>query len=126
MAGPEIERLASLVVWRGFGFCWLAIFMTMTGLLFDLSLACRIGALLSIALAGALQVRAETYHRIRRITETEVWILLDEGIRPSKEVARRLIVAAMQVELREKALYAAVIGGGLFAISFLLRLLLPV
>lgn len=125
MPGPEIERLASLVVWRGFGFCWLAIAMTMSGLLFDLSLACRIGALLAMALAGALQFRAETYHRIRRITETEVWILLDERIRPTKEVARGLIIAAMQVELREKALYAGVMGGGLFAISFLLRLMLP-
>ena len=125
MLGAEIERLASLVVWRGFGFCWLAIAMTMAGLLFDLSLACRIGALLSVVLAAALQLRAETYHRIRRITETEVWILLDEGLRPSKEVARGLIVAAMRVELREKALYAAVMGGGLFAISFVLRLLLP-
>lgn len=121
---PEIERLASLVVWRGFGFCWLAIFMAMSGLLFDLALACRIGALLSVGLALVLQVRAETYHRIRRISETEVWILLDKRLRPSQEVARRLIVPAMRLELREKALYAAVMGAGLFVVSFALRLLL--
>lgn len=122
---PEIERLASLVVWRGFGFCWLAIFMAMSGLVFDLSLASRIGALLAIGLALALQFRAETYHRIKRITETEVWILLDERLRPSKDLARHLIVPAMQLELREKALYAAVMGAGLFAVSLALRLLLP-
>lgn len=121
----EIERLASLVVWRGFGFCWLAIAMTMLGLLFDLSLACRIGALLAITLAVALQLRAETYHRVRRITETEVWILLDERIRPPKEVARRLIVPAMRLELREKALYAAVMAATLLGMSLMLRLLLP-
>lgn len=121
---PEIERLASIVVWRGFGFCWLAIFMAMSGLLFDLALACRIGALLAVALALALQARAETYHRIRRITETEVWILLDERRRPSKALARRLIVPAMRLELREKALYAAVMGAGMFAVSLVLRLVL--
>lgn len=121
---PEIERLAAVVVWRAFGFCWLAITMAMSGLLFDLSLACRIGALLAIALALVLQVRAETYHRIRRIDETEVWILLDERRRPPKPVARRLIVPAMRLELRQKALYAAVLAAGLFAVSLLLRLVL--
>ena len=121
---PEIERLASLVVWRGFGFSWLAIGMAMSGLLFDLSLACRVGALLAIGLALALELRARTYHRIKRISETEVWILLDESLRPPKAVAHRLIVAAMRVELREKALYAAVMAGALFIVSLALRLLL--
>ncbi len=99
--------------------------MTMSGLLFDLSLACRMGAFFALALAFALQVRAVTYHRIKRIDETEVWILLDESLRPPKEAARRLIVQAMRVELTEKALYAAVLGAGLFAVSLLIRLLLP-
>lgn len=121
---PEIERLAAMVVWRGFGFCWLAITMSMSGLLFDVSLACRIGALLAIGLALFLQLRAETYHRIKRIDETEVWILLDESLRPPKAVARRLIVPAMRLELREKALYAAVMAAGLFVASLALRLLL--
>lgn len=121
----EIERLASFVVWRAFGFSWLAITMAMSGLLFDLSLACRMGALLAIGLALVLQFRAETYPRIRRIDETEVWILLDEHLRPPKALARRLIVPAMQLELRRKALYAAVMGAVLFAASLTLRLLLP-
>ena len=120
---PEIERLASFVVWRAFGFCWLAIGTAMSGLLFDLSLASRMGALMAVMLALVLQLRAETYHRIRRIDDSEVWILLDERARPSKEMARALIVPAMRHELREKALYAAVISGGLFAISLILRLL---
>jgi len=120
----QIRRLASAVVWRGFGFCWLAIAAAMSGLIFDLSLACRVGALLGIVVALVLQLKAETYHRIRRISETEVWILLAEEVRPSKEVARGLIVAAMRDELREKALYSAVMGGGLFMISFALRMLL--
>ncbi len=122
---PEIERLAALVVWRAFGFCWLAVGTAMSGLLFDLSLACRTGALFALAIALAFQLRAATYHRIRRITETEVWILLDERLRPSKATARGLIVRAMRLELTEKALYAAVAGAGLFAVSLLLRLFLP-
>jgi len=120
----QIRKLASVVVWRGFGFCWLAIAAAMSGLVFDLSLACRIGALLGMAVALALQLRAETYHRIKRIDSTEVWILMPEEARPSKEQARALIVAAMRDELREKALYSAVMGGGLLLISFTLRVLL--
>jgi hypothetical protein len=121
----QIERLASIVVWRGFGFSWLAIAMAMAGLLFDLSLACRIGALLALVVALLFEFRAATYHRIRRITECEVWIMLDEAARPPKEIARRIIVPAMRSELHEKALYSAVMGGLLFALSLALRLMLP-
>ena len=77
-----------------------------------------------IGSALALQFKAETYHRIKRISESEVWILLGKEGRPSRDLARRLIVPAMRDELREKALYAAVVGGGLFLISFILRMLL--
>ena len=118
----KIDRLASMVVWRGFGFAWLAIATAMSGLIFDLALAFRVGALLALVLALAMQFKAETYHRIKRITETEVWILLGEEGRPPKALARRLIVPAMRSELREKALYSAVMGVGMFLISFALRL----
>ena len=119
----QIERLASIVVWRGFGFCWLAIATAMSGLLFDVPLACRVGALLGLLVALVLQFKAMTYHRIRRINETEVWIMLDEGARPAREVAHRMIVTAMSLELHEKALYSATLGGGLFLISLVLRML---
>jgi hypothetical protein len=121
----RIRRLASIVVWRGFGFSWLAIAAAMSGLVFDLSLACRVGAILAIAVALAFEFRAGTYHRIKRITETEVWILLGDEGRPPKELAREMIVPAMRDELHEKALYSAVMGGALFAISLVLRLLMP-
>jgi hypothetical protein len=120
----NIDRLASIVVWRGFGFSWLAIAAAMSGMIFDLSLACRVGSILALVLALVMQFKAETYHRIRYINESEVWILLGEGARPSKEIARQLIVPAMRDELREKALYSAVMGGGLFLISLALRLLM--
>jgi len=120
----RINQLASIVVWRGFGFCWLAIATAMSGLLFDLALACRVGAVLGFMVALAMQFRAETYHRIKRINDTEVWILLGEDGRPSKEMARQLIVPAMRDELREKALYSAVMGGGLFVISVIVRVFL--
>jgi hypothetical protein len=120
----KINRLAAIVVWRGFGFSWLAICAAMSGLIFDLALACRIGALLALVVALAMELSAETYHRIKRIDECEVWIMLGEDGRPSKELARQLIIPAMRDELREKALYSAVMGGGLFAISVVLRVLL--
>lgn len=118
----RIDKLASIVVWRGFGFCWLAIATAMSGLVFDLALAFRVGALLAVILAVVLQYRADTYHRIRRIDESEVWILLPEADRPPREQARSVIVAAMRSQLREKALYAAVIASVFLAAALLLRL----
>jgi len=120
----RINRLAAIVVWRGFGFSWLAICTAMSGLIFDLALACRVGALLAFVLALVMQFKAETYHRIRRIDESEVWVMLGEEGRPPKDMARQLIVPAMRDELREKALYSAVMGGSLFLISFVLRIFL--
>ncbi|HSF94506.1 MAG TPA: hypothetical protein VLA52_05720 [Thermohalobaculum sp.] len=121
----QIERLASLVVWRGFGFSWLAIAMAMSGLVFDLSLACRIGSLMALVVALIFEMKAATYHRIKRISECEVWIMLADDARPPIEIARRIIVPAMRDQLREKALYSAVMGGGLFVISLMLRIFLP-
>ena len=118
----DINRLASIVVWRGFGFAWLAIGTAMAGLVFDLTLATLIGAGLGMVLAVILQIRAETYHRVRRITECEVWILLADDQRPALDTARQLIVPAMRTELREKALYSAVMGAALLAISLILRI----
>lgn len=118
----QIRRLAAVVVWRGFGFAWLAIATAMSGLVFDLALACRIGALGGMIVALALELRAHLYPRIRRITATEVWILLPEADRPPREIARQLIIGAMREELRDKALLSAVMGGGLFLMSLALRL----
>jgi hypothetical protein len=120
----EINKMASVVVWRGFGFCWLAIAAAMSGMIFDLSLACRVGAFLALVLALLMQLKAATYHRVRYIKETEVWIMLREEARPSQEIARRFIVPAMRDELHEKALYSAVMGSGLFLISLALGLLM--
>ena len=119
----RIRRLAAIVVWRGFGFSWLAIGTAMSGLLADLVLASRVGALGGLTLALALEARARTYHRIRRITETEVWNLLSEDERPVRPVARRLIITAMRDELREKALLSAVMGTGLLLVSLSLSVL---
>lgn len=119
----EINRLASVVVWRGFGFSWLGIATAMSGLIFDLALAGRVGAILALVLALALQIKAETYHRIRYIKESEVWIMLANDTRPPEHIARRLIVPAMRDQLREKALYSALMAAALLLISFVLRLL---
>jgi len=85
----KINRLAPMVVWKGFGFFWVAICTAMSGLIFDLALACRVGALLALVVAAAMQYMAETYHRVKRISETEIWILLALEERPSKETARK-------------------------------------
>lgn len=117
----RIRSLAKLSVLRACGFACLAIGVAMAGLAFDPAFAFRLGAVLMLILAAVLEARGRSYHRVRRITETEVWILLEDHERPSKEVARPLIVAAMEAELREKAGWALALALGFFCVALVVR-----
>lgn len=119
----RIRYLAAVSVLRGSGFACLAIVTAMSGVMFDPELAFLLGATLMLTLAIVLELKARTFHRVRRISETEVWVLLGDGNRPPKDEARRLIIAAMTRELHEKALWAALIAAALWAISVLAGLL---
>lgn len=120
----RIRQLAALSVLRGAGFACLGIVMAMSGLAFDPEIALTCGAAMMLILAAALELKARTFHRVRRISETEVWILLPEAERPPKTVARRLIVAAMRAELQEKALWSAIVAAAFLAASLVAGLLL--
>ena len=101
------QSLAAPSVLRGLGFAALGIGMVVAGMAFDPAAAFRTGAILALGLAVAMALKAELYPRKRRITESEVWIMIPPEERPSKDRARRLIVPAMQRELRAKAVWAA-------------------
>jgi len=89
----------------------------MAGLLFDPPLALKVGGAGFLVLAVAMDIKASIYPRKRRIRESEVWIMLADHERPAENTARPLIVAAMQRELREKALWFAGAAAGCFALS---------
>ncbi|HSP23675.1 MAG TPA: hypothetical protein VLQ65_00730 [Saliniramus sp.] len=115
----RIARLAAHSVLRGTGFAGLAIMLTMAGLLFDPPLALKVGGAGFLALAIIMDFKASIYPRKRRIRESEVWIMLADDERPPEQAARPLIVAAMQRELREKALWIAGAAAACFAFSII-------
>jgi hypothetical protein len=113
----RISQLAAHSVLRGFGFAALAIALAMAALLSVPAIGLKVGGLGFLGLAIWMDVKAAIYPRKRRIRESEVWIMLEDDERPSEAVARPLIVAAMQRELREKALWAAGAAVALLALS---------
>jgi hypothetical protein len=117
LPADSIRDLARLSVLRAAGFASLAIVMAMMGSMHDVALALRIGACGYLILGLCLGYAAARYPRRRRIDETEVWIMLAPEKRPALSVARGLIVAAMQGELYEKALWSSLLAAGLIGAS---------
>lgn len=117
-----IGKLAAFSVLRATAFAALAICLSMFTLAFDPALALKVGGLGFLVLAGVMDFRAAFYPRKRRIRESEVWIMLDDDKRPPEELARRLIVPAMQRQLREKGLWVASVSAICLGLSFLTSL----
>lgn len=117
-----IGKLAALSVLRATAFSALAILLAMFTLAFDPALALKVGGLAFLVVAGVMEFSASVYPRKRRIRETEVWIMLEDNQRPPDELARRLIVPAMQRQLREKGLWVASVSAICLGLSFLTTL----
>ncbi len=112
----EIDRLASVSVWRGTAFAALAIAATMSALAFDPGLAMRLGAMLSLLLAVLLHCKALLYHR-KPVRETEVWVLMERSKRPPPQVAAGMIAQAMRDQLNEVARLVVLVAVGMFTVS---------
>lgn len=122
-AMDKIRKLARLSVMRASGFSSLAILMVMMGSAHDPATSFRLGAGGMLILSLGLWYFGESYHRrCRRVTDTEVWLMLPEPDRPSKETARRLIISAMRAELLQKSGWAAVVALGFIGASGLIML----
>ena len=113
----EIDRLARLSVLRASGFSGLAILMLMMGTAHDPAASLRYGAGGLVVLSLVMAFRAGRYHRLRRVEETEVWIMLAPGDRPPPRIARAAIVTAMRAQLIEKARWWAMLALCLLALS---------
>ena len=72
-----------------------------------------------VLLSAVLCWKAETFYR-REVTETEVWIMMAPERRPPREIARKLIHAAMRSELLLKARYALIVGAAMLAVAALI------
>lgn len=119
----RIRVLANVSVMRGGGFACLAVVMAMSGLAFDPALSFRFGAVAMLLVAVVMQFMAMTCHRLKRVSDSEVWAMLDEADRPPKQDALRMIVAALSAELHEKALWSAAVASGFLGLSVVFRAL---
>ncbi len=101
-----IERLTTLSVARGVGFAALAVLCVMVGFAGDTVNMLRSGGIGAFLIAAALflKERNTTPARYRR---TEVWVMLDEHMRPPPEVAARMVTDARRAVLLRWALRAA-------------------
>ncbi len=119
----QIRRLAGFSVLRASGFSGIAILMVMMGTAHDTALSLRFGAGGFFALSLAMATYARLYHRRGRVEETEVWIMLPEADRPTKPIARTLIVSAMREQLAQKALWWLFTALGLWSASAVVALM---
>jgi hypothetical protein len=118
----EIEGFARVSVARGSGFAVLAIVCLMVGLSGMPALALKTGGIFGLIAAFVLLVKAERapYRLYKR---TEVWLMLDERVRPPEAVAQRVIGMTLRAVCQEFALYFAQAAAAALAMSLVLNLL---
>ena len=90
-----IRNAAYVSIGRACGFAGLAAMVLMLGLSFNLVLAAKAGAFISLGTAGLVWLyglRAPT----RPYLHTEAWLILPKELRPPAEVAQKLVGTSLQ------------------------------
>ena len=118
----RIELLAELSIARGYGFAALAILTFMLGLSWDMVLASQVGGALILCVSVILILRGHAAPH-RPVRKTELWMMLDQGDRPTQAVAQRVIGPVLHMCYLRFALHAAGLSAGLLALSITLRLI---
>lgn len=116
----KIRQIAMLCVGRAVFFGGFAISLVMISFSFDLRLALRVGAILTLAMAALLLWFAFTAQR-REPRKTEVWMVLPEAERPENEHARRAFRQVMHEVHAHYARNAFVFSISFFALSLVLQ-----
>ncbi|MDP3408601.1 hypothetical protein [Bosea sp. (in: a-proteobacteria)] len=119
MDPSRVRELALLSVSRGCGFAGLAIACFMVGLAGYPDVAMESGAILMMATAAILAVKADL-SVARPYQRTELWILLSPEERPRAEFAQQLIGRCLSEVYRRFALYFWLGGVLCFLGSFVL------
>ncbi len=90
-----IRQIAFVCVGRAVGFGTLAIACIMLSFAFSPPTAFRAGALLALIMAGILILKAH-YAGRQQPKHTEVWLYLEEGLRPRDAEARRRFAGVLR------------------------------
>jgi hypothetical protein len=112
----SIEEQAEVCVARGCGFALLGILTFMLGLSWDMSLACRVGGLLTLTATAILLLKALRAFR-RPVQRTELWMTLGPELRPSAAVAQRLLGQILHTCYLRFATHVAALSVALLALS---------
>ena len=116
-AVERIEWAARISVLRSLGFCALAIVTLMVGLSYNPALACKMGGMFALVVAGVLMVKAYRAPHVNH-RRTEVWLILDRETGLDDGMAARVIRRSLGDLYRRFALYHgyAATALGLFAL----------
>ena len=117
----EIRQVAVDCIGRAVMFGSLAIGCVMIGFSFDPVSAFRSGALLTLAMALALILKALTAGT-KNPEHTEVWLYLDKKSRPVDGPARRVFGTVICDVYKLYARIALGVAAGFFLVSFVLML----
>jgi hypothetical protein len=112
----RIEFLAVLSVARACGFAALAIAVFVFATSFNVTLALRSGAILSLIVCMALLLKARGTQS-KRYDATEVWLMLKPSERPSPIIAQDVVSAALRRAYFRFAAHAAAGSAGMFTAS---------
>jgi hypothetical protein len=116
-----IERYTTLSVARGVGFAALAVVCFMVSFVGDTANVLRSGGLGALLIATGLFIKARNADP-RYYRRTEVWIMLDEHLRPPPELAARLVTDLRRLVLLRWALRSAAVAGLLLGAALIFML----
>lgn len=114
-----IRKVAVMCVARAVGFGTLAISCIMFALILDPAASFRSGAIMALLMSGILLMKAH-YVLHQKPRHTEVWLYLDERMRPHDDEANRRYVGVLRDVYIRFAWGTFLAACGLFAVSALL------
>jgi hypothetical protein len=111
-----VRNVATICIGRAVGFGALAIAMLMLAFASDFALSLRFGAIGTLLMAGILTQKANLAPQ-KPPRLTEVWLCLDERLRPGDPNAQRAFTDTLRDVYGQFAKLSLVIACGLFALS---------
>lgn len=118
----RVERFAEISVARGCAFAGLAIVTMMVGFLATPVTALKFGGIAGLLVAAVLLLKASRAH-VKPYYNTELWLMLNPGERPVREIAQQVIGGALKEAYLRFAWRFAIGACGLLVLALLLALL---
>lgn len=112
----RVQAIAWMCIGRAVMFGSLAIFCMMVSFSFNPPAALRIGAVLTLAMAAILLVKAH-YALRQRPNHTEVWLHLDDSSRPTTDETRRDYARTLRDVYLRFAAGSFAVACAMFAVS---------